>query len=86
MRVAKKPTNTPSMTLYGLLKTQGSELGWEKSVLISEAAQSFDGESDDLLREISDVLDALMMAGIIVETGAKGRNLVRLKDLSRVAK
>lgn len=86
MRVAKKPTNTPSMILYGLLKTKGSELGWEKSVLISEAAQSFDGEPDDLLREMSDVLDALMGAEIIVETGIKGRNLVRLKDLSKVLK
>lgn len=86
MRVAKKPTNTPSMILYGLLKTKGSELGWERSVLISEAAQSFDGEPDKLLKEMSDVLDALMMAGIITKIGVKERNLVRLKDLSKVAK
>ena len=86
MRVAKKPTNTPSMILYGLLRTKGSELGWEKSVLISEAAQSFAGEPNDLLREMSAVLDALMGADIIVETGVKGRNLVRLKDLSKVHK
>jgi hypothetical protein len=86
MRAARKPSNTPAMILYSLLKTKGSELGWEKSVLISEAAQSFDGEPDDLLREMSDVLDALMMAGIITKIGVKERNLVRLKDLSRVAK
>ena len=86
MRVAKKPTNTPSMILYGLLKTKGSELGWERSVLTSEAAQSFDGEPDKLLKEMSDVLDALMMAGIITKIGMKERNLVRLKDLSKVAK
>lgn len=86
MRVAKKPTNTPSMILYGLLRTKGSELGWEKSILISEAAQSFDGEPEDLLKEMSDVLNALMMAGIIVQTGIKKRNLVRLKDLSKVFK
>jgi hypothetical protein len=86
MKQPKKPTNTPSMILYGLLKTKGSELGWEKSVLISEAAQLFAGEPDDLMREMSDVLHALMGADIIVETGIKGRNLVRLKDLAKVAK
>ncbi|QWE25976.1 hypothetical protein [Polynucleobacter sp. AP-Ainpum-60-G11] len=84
--MAKKPTNTPSMILYGLLKTKGSELGWERSVLISEAAQSFDGEPDNLLREMSDALDALMMAGIITMVGMKELNLVRLKDLSKVLK
>jgi hypothetical protein len=86
MRVTKKPTHTPSMILYGLLRTKGSELGWEKSVLISEATQSFDGEPDDLIQEMSDVLNALMLAGIITEVGIKEWNLVRLKDLSKVFK
>ena len=85
-RTRKRSNTTPEWILFTLLKSKGSELGWYRPVLIDEAAQLQTGDVDELLESTAFTLNSLMLAGIVVPTGNKQHDLVRLADTSLVSK
>lgn len=85
-RRARKRSNTsPEWILFTLLKSKDSELGWYRPVLLDEAAQILGGDVDAVLESTAFVLNSLMLAGIVVPTGIKQHDLVRLADTSLVS-
>ena len=85
-RLTKRSNTSPEWILFTLLKSKGSELGWYRPVLISEAAELLGGETDEIVESASSALRALMLAKIVIPTGFKQRDLVRLADTSLVSK
>nr|WP_315129000.1 hypothetical protein [uncultured Polynucleobacter sp.] len=76
------PTNTtirhPKAALFHLLKTEGSDLGWERSVLVGEAAQLIQGSTEDTLRWTEEGLEGMINDGIVKAIGINQHNLVAL--------
>ncbi len=68
----------PKAAIFHLLKTEGSELGWERSVLVGEAAQLIQGSVDDTLRWSKEGLEGMIADGIVKTVGIKRHNLVAL--------
>lgn len=69
----------PKAALFHLLKTEGSEKGWERSVLVGEAAQLIQGSPEDTLRWTEEGLAGMIADGIVKSIGIKRHNLVALR-------
>lgn len=68
----------PKAAIFHLLKTEGSDLGWERSVLIGEAAQLIQGSVEDTLRWTEEALEGLFKDGIVKNVGEGRHNWVAL--------
>ena len=73
-----KTNKHPKAAIFHLLKTEGSELGWERSVLVGEAAQLIQGSVEDTLRWTEEGLEGMINDGIVRVIGIKQHNLVAL--------
>jgi len=68
----------PKAAIFHLLKTEGSDLGWWRPILVGEAAQLIQGSPEDTLRWTEEALVGLLQDGIVVSTGLKQHELVGL--------